>query len=107
MRTKAVTAPSGHLAAVAAGRLAHAGGLMHSANAVVRRGPSRATAHSTFGVQDRTRPEMERLAEREGSNRRLETWKEIGSFLNRDARTVRRWESERGLPVRRVPGAKS
>lgn len=45
--------------------------------------------------------------ERSGPNRRLETWKEIGSFLNRDARTVRRWEAERGLPVRRVPGAKS
>lgn len=47
------------------------------------------------------------LADRDGLGRRLETWKEIGSFLSRDARTVRRWESERGLPVRRVPGAKS
>jgi tetratricopeptide (TPR) repeat protein len=45
--------------------------------------------------------------ERQGPNRRLETWKEIGAFLSRDARTVRRWEAERGLPVRRVPGAKS
>jgi Tfp pilus assembly protein PilF len=44
---------------------------------------------------------------RQRPNRRLETWKEIGSFLNRDARTVRRWELERGLPVLRVPGAKS
>ncbi|HEX8233830.1 MAG TPA: hypothetical protein VF559_10875 [Caulobacteraceae bacterium] len=46
-------------------------------------------------------------ADRDGAGRRLETWKEIGAFLNRDARTVRRWEQERGLPVRRVPGSRS
>jgi len=35
---------------------------------------------------------------------RLDSWKEIASFLHRDARTVRRWERERHLPVHRVPG---
>jgi tetratricopeptide (TPR) repeat protein len=45
--------------------------------------------------------------DRDEPNKRLETWKEIGAFLNRDPRTVRRWELERGLPVRRVPGSKS
>src|SRR6202451_2925936 len=40
-----------------------------------------------------------------GPNRRLDTWKEIGAFSARDERTVKRWESTRGLPVRRVPGA--
>src|SRR6202789_2086567 len=40
-----------------------------------------------------------------GPNRRLDTWKEIGAFFGRDERTVKRWESTRGLPVRRVPGA--
>jgi len=35
---------------------------------------------------------------------RLDSWKEIASFFGRDERTVRRWEKERGLPVRRVPG---
>ena len=77
---------------------------MHSSNDVVRV----AIAHrpeTTSG--DRIRVYMGGLAHRDSPNRRLETWKEIGSFLNRDARTVRRWESERGLPVRRVPGAKS
>ncbi len=35
---------------------------------------------------------------------RLETWKEIAAYLGKDERTVRRWEAERGLPVRRLPG---
>jgi tetratricopeptide (TPR) repeat protein len=38
-------------------------------------------------------------------NRRLDTWKEIGAFFDRDERTVKRWETTRGLPVHRVPGA--
>ena len=41
-------------------------------------------------------------------DRRLSTWKEIASFFDCDERTVKRWESTRGLPVRRVPnGARS
>lgn len=36
--------------------------------------------------------------------RRLESWKEIAAYFNRDERTVRRWEHQRGLPVHRVPG---
>jgi len=35
---------------------------------------------------------------------RLDSWKEIAGYLGRDLRTVRRWEKEKGLPVRRVPG---
>ena len=35
---------------------------------------------------------------------RLESWKEIGSYLHRDVRTVQRWERTKGLPVRRLPG---
>ena len=34
----------------------------------------------------------------------LECWKEISAYLNRDIRTIQRWERERGLPVRRVLG---
>jgi len=37
--------------------------------------------------------------------KRLDTWKEIGAFFGRDERTVKRWETTRGLPVHRVPGA--
>src|SRR5271156_290873 len=37
-------------------------------------------------------------------NRRLDSWKEIASFFDRDERTVRRWERERSLPVHRMPG---
>jgi tetratricopeptide (TPR) repeat protein len=39
------------------------------------------------------------------NNRRLDTWKEIGAFFGRDERTAKRWETTRGLPVHRVPGA--
>jgi len=35
----------------------------------------------------------------------LNGWKEIGGYVGRDIRTVERWEKQRGLPVRRVPGA--
>lgn len=37
---------------------------------------------------------------------RLDTWKEIAEYLNKDVRTVIRWEKERGLPVHRAPGVK-
>lgn len=37
--------------------------------------------------------------------RRLKTWKEIASFIGCDARTARRWEDSRGLPVRRYPNS--
>ena len=32
---------------------------------------------------------------------RLNSWKEIATYLNRTVRTVRRWEREEGLPVHR------
>ena len=35
---------------------------------------------------------------------RFDSWKQIAAYLNRNLRTVRRWEQERGLPVHRVPG---
>jgi Tfp pilus assembly protein PilF len=38
-------------------------------------------------------------------NIRLDSWKAIASFFGKDERTVKRWEKERGLPVRRLPGA--
>lgn len=37
-------------------------------------------------------------------DRRFNSWKEIATFLDRDIRTVWRWEKERGLPVHRIPG---
>jgi len=39
--------------------------------------------------------------------KRLESWKEIAAYLNREVRTARRWEKERGLPVYRIPGKRS
>lgn len=35
---------------------------------------------------------------------KLQSWKDIAEYLGRDVRTVIRWEKDRGLPVRRVPG---
>jgi tetratricopeptide (TPR) repeat protein len=40
-----------------------------------------------------------------GAKKRLDSWKEIATFFDRDERTVKRWEKERGLPVYRVPGS--
>jgi serine/threonine-protein kinase len=34
----------------------------------------------------------------------IDSWKEISRYLNRDVRTLQRWERTRGLPVRRMPG---
>jgi Tol biopolymer transport system component len=38
---------------------------------------------------------------------RLQSWKEIASYLHRDERTVRRWEKHEGLPVHRLQHGKS
>ena len=38
---------------------------------------------------------------------RLDSWKAIARYLQRDVATVRRWEKSSGLPVRRVPGGSS
>jgi hypothetical protein len=37
---------------------------------------------------------------------RLDSWKAIASYLQRDVATVRRWEKSQGLPVRRIPGGR-
>lgn len=37
-------------------------------------------------------------------NDRLDSWKAISAYLKRDERTLRRWERELGLPIRRVAG---
>ena len=33
---------------------------------------------------------------------RLDSWKEVAAYLKRGARTVQRWEREKGLPVHRL-----
>lgn len=38
------------------------------------------------------------------SEQPLQSWKEIGAYLERDERTARRWEKSAGLPVRRHHG---
>jgi hypothetical protein len=40
---------------------------------------------------------------------RLDSWKEIAAYLQRDVRTLQRWEKTAGLPVRRMqkPGLRA
>lgn len=38
------------------------------------------------------------------ADQRLDGWKTIAAFLNRDVRTAKRWETSRRLPVHRMPG---
>jgi tetratricopeptide (TPR) repeat protein len=35
---------------------------------------------------------------------RLDGWKDIGAYLGKVERTVKRWDADRGLPTHRVPG---
>ena len=44
------------------------------------------------------------LSETPSSPRRLDSWKAIATYLQRDVATVARWEKGLGLPVRRVGG---
>jgi len=46
------------------------------------------------------------MANGDGNDQRLDSWKEIAAYLRRDERTAVRWEKEKGLPVHRVPGGK-
>jgi TolB-like protein len=43
----------------------------------------------------------------QGKGRRLDSWKAIAQYLDRDVRSVQRWEHERSLPVHRLPGDKT
>ncbi len=38
--------------------------------------------------------------------RQLSSWKEIAAYLGVSVRTAQKWEMERGLPVRRLPGGR-
>ena len=40
-------------------------------------------------------------------NGKLDSWKEIAAYLDRDVRTVIRWEKKRNLPVHRLPGGQA
>ncbi len=42
----------------------------------------------------------------DGTGDRLNTWKEIATYLKRGVRTLQRWERDEGLPVHRLPHQK-
>jgi TolB-like protein/tetratricopeptide (TPR) repeat protein len=44
---------------------------------------------------------MSATAQNTSPGERLDSWKEIAAYLNRGVRTVKRWETEEGLPVHR------
>ena len=44
------------------------------------------------------------MTDQSPSGRRLDSWKAIADYLQRDVATARRWEKSLGLPVRRVAG---
>ncbi len=43
----------------------------------------------------------ERNRPRKTPEKRLDSWKEIAAYLNRDVTTVQRWEKREGMPVHR------
>jgi hypothetical protein len=47
---------------------------------------------------------MLKTSQNASANVRLDSWKDIAAYLGRDVRTAIRWEKDKGLPVRRVPG---
>ena len=64
--------------------------------------PRQETGQATSG-HDRSFPFM--AASRDPfAAKRLDSWKEIAAFFGRAERTVKRWETERGLPIHRLPG---
>jgi hypothetical protein len=50
-------------------------------------------------------PNDPKQLDRRRTDQRLNSWKSIGAFFERDERTVKRWERQRGLPIHRIPGA--
>ena len=47
---------------------------------------------------------MNEVREKAGASaKRLNSWKEIAAYLQKDVRTVQRWEKKEGLPVHRKP----
>jgi tetratricopeptide (TPR) repeat protein len=65
-----------------------------------RRGDPRLKPRPAFDCSGAAAMTALRLEQR----RRLNSWKEIASFFERDERTVKRWEHERDLPIHRIPG---
>jgi tetratricopeptide (TPR) repeat protein len=49
-------------------------------------------------------PVDRRKPEKPGKGTRLNSWKEVATYLGKGERTVKRWEIERGLPAYRIPG---
>ena len=40
-----------------------------------------------------------------GTSEKLDSWKQIAGYLDRDVKTVQRWEHHEGLPIHRHPHA--
>jgi hypothetical protein len=47
---------------------------------------------------------LSKTQKNDSDKERIDSWKEIAAFFERDERTVKRWEKERALPIHRIPG---
>ena len=66
-----------------------------------QRGRSRAAGREARRGQQPVPGEPQPCLSEPGSDARLNSWKEIAAYLRSSVRSVRRWEKEAGLPVRR------
>jgi Tol biopolymer transport system component len=91
---------------LATARISHATALISSAN----RGQGRGGAlwRTCDSLRSVTKPADSDGTPNAGARalERLDSWKEIASYLRRGIRTVQRWERAEGLPVHRLPHAK-
>jgi predicted DNA-binding transcriptional regulator AlpA len=51
-------------------------------------------------------PSAKNGANTQENSRKLVSWKAIAEYLGCDARTAKRWEADRQMPVHRAPGGK-
>jgi hypothetical protein len=49
---------------------------------------------------------MKKTSKTSEKKKKLDSWKEIAAYLDRDVRTVQRWERKKGLPVHRLDDSK-
>ncbi|HWY42393.1 MAG TPA: hypothetical protein VNX66_02775 [Candidatus Sulfotelmatobacter sp.] len=57
--------------------------------------------HSTEQESPVSKKELSQVLRTANKENRLDSWKEIATYLDREVRTVQRWEKAEGLPVRR------
>jgi excisionase family DNA binding protein len=57
-------------------------------------------------LNSETGMKSEEVRQKAFDGRQLTSWKEVAAYLGVSVRTAQKWEHERGLPVRRLPGGR-